>query len=214
MPPSLAEQYKQVLARHLPAGAVEGIYGILDAHAVHLHITRERTSKLGDYRWPQRNHPHHEISINGDLNPYMFLSVLLHEMAHLDIWLQCGTKVSPHGHEWQMQYATLLLQYHDCFPKESWPSLYRYIRQIPLNRQAGKEFEQVLRRHDPDYNPADDLHLDDLPAGSLFVIARQPQYTFRSLEKRRTRWICERLDDHKKYLVAGSAKVKLKDTPH
>lgn len=80
----LPEEYKAILAKYMPAAAVEPIYDFMEQYHVHLHITRKRTSKLGDYRWPQRGHNYQEISVNGDMNPYQFLMVLLHEMAHLN----------------------------------------------------------------------------------------------------------------------------------
>lgn len=207
MPTSLAEQYKLHLARYLPAEAVDGIYGILDAHAVHLHITRERHSKLGDYRWPQRNHAYHEISVNGNMGPYMFLAVMLHEVAHLDTRLQYQGRVAPHGHEWQQAYARRLQQFRHCFPPESLALLDRYVSRIPLYRRTGEEFERVLKRYNPDYTPAAELHLDDLPAGTLFRIAGRPSPLFRSLERRRTRWLCQDTATARQYLVRGTSPV-------
>lgn len=207
MPTSLSEQYKLHLARYLPAGAVEGIYDILNTHAVRLHITRERHSKLGDYRWPQRNHEGHEISVNGNMGPYMFLSVMLHEVAHLDTRLQYDGRVAPHGHEWQQNYARRLRQFRHCFPSESLALLDRYVSRIPLHRRTGEEFEQVLKRYNPDYTPAAELHLDDLPPGTLFRIAGRPSPLFRSLERRRTRWLCQDTATARQYLVRGASPV-------
>lgn len=207
MPIPLSERYKQHLARYLPSEAVEGVYSILNDNAVSLHITRERHSKLGDYRWPQPRHPGHEISINGNLGPYMFLSVMLHEIAHLDTRLQYNGRVAPHGHEWQQNYATRLRQFRHGFPPESLTLLDRYTARIPLSRRTGDEFEQVLKRYDPDYSPAADLHLDDLPADTLFRIAATPRILFRSIERRRTRWRCLNMANRREYLVRGSAIV-------
>lgn len=207
MPTLQASQYKQHLGRYLPTTAVERVFGVLNSHGVDLHITRERHSKLGDYRWPQRGHTHHEISVNGNLGPYMFLAVLLHEMAHLDTRLQYQGRVQPHGHEWQHNYARRLQEYRDCFPPESLDLLDRYVSHIPLVRRMGDAFEQVLRRYNPDYIPTQETTLDDLPVGTRFSLAAKPDVPFRSLEHRRTRWLCQNLADGKKYLVRGTAPV-------
>ena len=207
MPPSQSTQYKLHLSRYLPAEAVEPIYDILNTHAVHLHITRERHSKLGDYRWPQPRHPNHEISVNGNQGPYMFLAVLLHEIAHLDTRLQHQGRVAPHGHEWQQNYARRLQQFRLSFPPESLPLLDRYTSRIPLHRRTGEEFEQTLKRYNPDYSPT--LLLDDLPPGSLFRIATQPSILFRSIERRRTRWLCLNTANGRQYLVRASAPVTI-----
>lgn len=209
MPIPLSVQYKQSLGKYLPAEAVEGVYDILNRNAVHLHITRERHSKLGDYRWPQARHPYHEISVNGNLGPYMFLAVMLHEIAHLDIRLRYQGRVSPHGHEWQESYARRLLEFRSCFPPESLVLLDRYTGRIPLNRRTGEEFERVLKHYDPGYSPAQELHLDDLAPGSLFRIAGRSSPLFRNLERRRTRWLCQDVASGRQYLVRGSAPVTL-----
>ena len=105
------EEYKAILAKYMPAVAVDSVYDFMSRHNVHLHITRKRTSKLGDYRWPQSRHNYHEISVNGDMNPYHFLMVLLHEMAHLNTYQRYGSDIQPHGHEWQEHYRRLLMTY-------------------------------------------------------------------------------------------------------
>ena len=207
MQTSLASQYKQILGHYLPAEAVDSVYDLFNRHSVFFHITRERHSKLGDYRWPQPHHPHHEISVNGNQGPYMFLIVLLHEVAHLDTRLQYEGTVQPHGHEWQHNYATRLKEFRHCFPPESHPLIDRYTAHIPLRRRIGEELEHILKRYNPDYTPASELHLDDLPAGTRFRLAARPETLFQSVEKRRTRWLCRHLDNGRQYLVRGSAPV-------
>ena len=137
----------------------------------------------------------------------MFLVVMLHEVAHLDTRLQFNGNVQPHGHEWQRNYARRLTEFRACFPPESRDLLDRYVRHIPLVRRAGEAFEQVLKRYDPGYNPGDELHLDDLPPGSLFHIAGKPSPLFRSIERRRTRWLCQDEATGKQYLVRGISPV-------
>ena len=201
------EKYKRTLGNYLPTNAVDPIFDFIQQHSVHLHITRERHTKLGDYRWPQQRHPFHEISVNGNLNPYFFLWVMLHEMAHLNTREHHGSNVQPHGHEWQEAYRQLILQYMSCFPDELLPWMRRYCSRIPLSHPVENKIEELLRHHNPNYNPADDLTLNQLASGTAFRIASKPHIHFRAIEKRRTRWICQNLDDGKQYLVAGTAQV-------
>lgn len=201
------EKYKRTLGNYLPTNAVDSIFDFIQQHSVHLHITRERHTKLGDYRWPQQRHPFHEISVNGNLNPYFFLWVMLHEMAHLNTHEHHGSNVQPHGHEWQEAYRQLILQYMSCFPEELHPWMRRYCSRIPLSHPVENKIEELLRHHNPNYNPADDLTLNQLAPGTAFRITAKPHIHFRAIEKRRTRWICQNLDDGKQYLVAGTAQV-------
>ena len=200
------EEYKSILRRYLPLSAVDPIYDYIVANGIRFHIKRQRTSKLGDYRWPQRGHDYHEISINGDLNPYLFLMVFLHEAAHLETHLKYDA-VAPHGHEWQANYARRINQYLGIFPGDVAVLLRHYTARIPLSRTIEKQINAQLRHYDPDYTPSQDITLNDLTPGTRFHIASRPEHHFQALEKRRTRWICLKLEDGKKYLVSGTAVV-------
>ena len=207
MEQSYIDNFKKGLAKYVPAEAVNPLFDFMAEHKVHLHITRERYSKLGDYRWPQQGHSFHEISVNGNLNPYHFLLVLLHEMAHLDTWLQYKNTIQPHGHEWQANYARLINLYLPIFPTDVSVLLQRYTARIPLSRTIEKQIDAQLRHYNPDYTPSQDITLNDLTPGTRFYIASRPDHHFQALEKRRTRWICLNLADGKKYLVSGTAVV-------
>ena len=200
------ERYRRILSNHLPAQAVDWVYDYLNRYRVHFHITRGRRSKLGDYRWPQEHHEGHEISINGDLNPYLFLWVFLHEAAHLETHLR-HPQVSPHGHEWQEEYRSLLAAHAALFPAEVQPTLARLTRRIPLSRTLLRQVEQTLRRYDPDYRPEEHTLLDQLPAGSRFRLKAQPDLLLESLERRRTRWLCRDTASGRQYTVAATAEV-------
>ena len=66
----------------LPEGSFEDVARYLHQYKVHLTITRERQTILGNYRNKVFD-KNHRISINGNLNKYSFLITLLHELAHL-----------------------------------------------------------------------------------------------------------------------------------
>ena len=70
----------------------------------------------------------------------------------------------------------------------------------------------MLKRYNPDYNPAAELHLDDLPPGTLFRIAGRPSPLFRSIERRRTRWLCQDTATSRQYLVRGSSPVVVSES--
>lgn len=208
-----AEQYKDTLRRYLPEAAVEFVFQYLtQTNTVRFIITRERHSKLGDYRWPNKERSYHQITINGNLNPYFFLWVLLHEMAHLDTWKTYRLTVQPHGHEWQSAYASLITQHRDIFPEEIQPLFSRYIRRIPLHNPTMREIEAKLRRYDPDYNPSDEpLLLKDIPLGSRFTIKGKEELVFILREKRRTRYLCTDAATNREYTVSGMAPVIILD---
>jgi len=204
------ERYRRILSNHLPPQAVDWVYGYLDRYKIHFHITRGRATKLGDYRWPQGEHPYHEISINGDLNPYLFLWVFLHEAAHLEThqrYAHSSPAPPPHGHEWQGEYAQLIIAHATFFPDEVQPLLKRYTRRIPLNRSVLRQIEETLHHYDPGYSDTPHLVLDDLPTGSTFRLTNKPDLCFVSLERRRTRWLCREVATGRTYTVNGRAEV-------
>ena len=178
-------------------------------HQVRFHITRARKSKLGDYRWPQVGHPYEEISVNGNLNPYFLLWVLLHEMAHLCTHSIHGNHCAPHGHEWQQQYALLIREYINlnAFPDDVVPLLEKYISRIPLHRPTLHEIENLLRHYDKDYKGEEELQLSQLPIGTQFSIKNNRNKIFVSLNKRRTRYECIDVATKQHYLIAGNAPV-------
>ncbi len=202
------ERYRAILRNHLPAESVGWVYDFLNQYKVHFHVTRERRTKYGDYRWPQPNHLFHEMSVNGDLNPYLFLWVFLHEAAHLETHLKYRD-VQPHGHEWQAEYARLLAERLGDFPDDARPLISRYASRVPLSRVIGRRVEEMLHRYDAGAQDAPVLHLDDLPAGSRFRLKRNPSMLFVSVEHRRTRWLCRDEASGRMYVVAGSAEVVL-----
>lgn len=195
----------RILQRYLPEAAIAPFLDYWQRNRLALHISRERSSKLGDYRLPTPDHPQHAISVNGSLNRYMFLWVLLHEMAHLDTFVSYGRDVSPHGHEWQHAYALQMQAYLQCFPAEAQPLIAQYSRTMPLNRRLKSQIERTLTHYGSTEAPVD--LLDDQPEGTLFRLKRDPGRQFQSIEKRRTRWLCLCLENGKKYLVPGTAEI-------
>ena len=201
-----SERYRAILANHLPALAVDWVYSYLDCYRVHFHITRGRRSKLGDYRAPSPGHQFHEMSVNGDLAPYLFLLVFLHEAAHLETHLHHGV-VTPHGHEWQAEYARLLTDRAAFFPPDVQPLLVAYASRLPLSRSAGQRLEQALRHYGQP--PAATLTVDDLAAGSTFRLVARPEQPLRLLQRRRTRWLCVDDATGRRYTVSATAEVLL-----
>ena len=204
----MSDANTRILQRYLPEAAIAPFLEYWQLHRLALHISRDRSSKLGDYRLPTPEHPQHAISVNGSLNRYMFLWVLLHEMAHLDTFGAHGRSVSPHGHEWQHAYALQMQAYLHCFPPDAQPLIIKCSRTLPLNRRLTKQIERLLTN----YGSTDAVPypiLDEQPVGTVFRLRRDRTRQFQSLEKRRTRWICLCLDNGKKYLVPGGAEVEL-----
>lgn len=98
------------LNSYLPAGAYHTVMQYLQHYKIHLTITKERRSVLGDYRFAVHG-KNHRISVNGNLNSFAFLITLLHELAHLIAFEKYGNRIAAHGKEWKLIYGEILHQF-------------------------------------------------------------------------------------------------------
>src|ERR1043165_3959224 len=96
------EEMAKVLAKYLPAGTVEICTEWIVQLNIHLRITKDRSSKFGDYR-PVQNGAAHIITVNHNLNRYAFLITFVHEVAHLVCEKKYSRSVAPHGSHWKRE---------------------------------------------------------------------------------------------------------------
>lgn len=190
----------QALSTYLPDGSLSLVDDYLNNHRVEIRITRERSSKLGDYRPLPRGG--HRITVNHNLNKYAFLLTLVHEIAHMKVQEHFKNRVSPHGKEWKMTFSHLL---EPCLSLPNIPEDIRWAYQRVVDKPKASstsdpELMKVLHRYD-DVQP---LRLEDLPHGAYFAIRKR---VFQKGEKRRTRYLCKDLRNQKSYLVSGIAEV-------
>ena len=194
--------YDEILRRYIPAQAVEDVLKLLYSANVQLKITRNRNTKLGDYRAPFKV-KYHKISVNHDLNPYHFLLTLIHEFAHLKTWEAYKNTVRPHGNEWKEEFKKLMLPFltEDIYPKDLLLILKKYMSN-PSASTSNVQLLQHLRKYDANNEY---LTLADLPDNSIFRI--QNGFVFQKLEKMRKRYKCRRMDNKKIYLVSPLIEV-------
>jgi hypothetical protein len=196
--------YSDILLEYLPENSVPVMLDWLENSNVQLKITRNRHTKLGDYR-PPIKHTFHKISINHDLNKYNFLITLVHEFAHLRIWEKYKNRVKPHGKEWKAEYSKLLQPFlnSEIFPADIIKVLNQFVNN-PSSTSINIELTRVLRLYDKSKN---NLTLEELPYHSHFRIYNG--VIFEKLEKLRKRYKCKRLDNNRIYLVNPMAEVDL-----
>lgn len=187
------------LQHYLPEGTPAAVLSYLHLHKVHLTITRERKSILGDYRH-STHYQNHRISVNGNLNKFSFLITLLHELAHLLTFEQHGNRVAAHGREWKNMYGQLLKQFLEkkIFPADIEKELILSLNNPAASSCAEDGLLRVLRN----YNDRKDGHylLEELPEGSIFSIKDGRQ--FKKKEKLRKRFKCEEVRTGKLYLFS------------
>lgn len=183
----------------LPTGTYDPVLAYLRHYKVHLTVSRERKSVLGDYRHRTLN-DNHRISVNGNLNQYAFLITLLHELAHLVTFEQFGNRVQAHGREWKSCYGKLLAQFleHRVFPDDIAGALRSSLQNPAASSCAEDGLMRILRRYDKGREHYQ--LLEELSADALFRI--EDGRTFRKGKKLRKRYQCQDVENGKIYLFS------------
>lgn len=198
----------QQLKDFLPGGSFDEVAHYLLHYKVHLTITRERQTILGDYRnsYAGKNH---RISVNGNLNPYAFLITLLHELAHLFTYERYGHRVSAHGKEWKNEYSKILAQFllKKIFPEDINKALLKTLQNPAASSCADTTLLRVLHKYDAKKEGV--TLVESIPDGGLFSI--KGGRVFKRIEKVRKRIKCIEVAKGKVFLFSPVYEVELVD---
>ena len=196
------------LQSFLPEGSIENVIHYLHTYKVHLTITRQRKSVLGDYRnkYFDKNH---RITVNGNLNKYSFLITLLHEIAHLLAFEKYGHKIQPHGQHWKDEYGGLLATFlqQNIFPGKIKTVLLKTLHNPGASSCADIDLMRVLRKYDTSTGKAaNKILVEELPYDSLFKT--EDGRLFKKGKKRRTRLECTEVSSGRLYLFSPIYEVE------
>jgi SprT protein len=194
-----------LLANFLPPNTFSMVAPYFQTHTIHLNLTRERKTVLGDYRNPVKDTPYHRISVNINLNPYSFLITLLHELAHLLTYVHFHNSVPPHGKEWKTQFRHVLIPFigKKIFPQDVEKALIAYIQNPAASTCSDQRLYKALWRYD-EAKP-NHILVDDLEVGHWF---EHEEHIFEKIEELKTRSKCLCLSNGKKYFFQGIIEVK------
>jgi len=203
---SKVEHPLQALSQFLPPGTFEPVVNYLQQYKVHLTITRERKSVLGDYRNAIQNKTH-RISVNGNLNKFSFLITLLHELAHLLTFDKYGHRVQSHGKEWKKLYGELLALFikNKVFPADIENQLILTLNNPGASSCSEDGLMRVLKNYDP--KQEGQMLVEEVPAQQLFKL--KDGRVFKKGEKLRKRYRCEEVGTKKVYLFSPVFEVEL-----
>ncbi len=197
----------EAISYHVSGNAVDHVIRLVKKYGIQLRITRQRVTKLGDFRPSQNGHPH-RVSVNGNLNKYEFLLVFLHEVAHLRVYQACGKSAKPHGKEWKQAYGELIREFidHGCFQAHLAEVLLKYSYHVKSAGVASIEAAKILRCFDDHQGSASSWKfLEELSMHGSFQTGNGR--LFRKTEKLRTRYKCRCLTTNRVYLIHKEAKV-------
>lgn len=195
----------EYLSKFIPPAAVPQVLSYLNQYSVHLTVTRERKTVLGDYRHAIGHHTH-RISVNSNLNRFAFLITLIHELAHLVTFMQHGNRVQAHGREWKNLYALLLKDFLllRIFPADIEAALKESIHDLPASSCADENLMRVLKKYDD--ASAGLVMVEQIEEGKIFDIGEGR--LFRKGKKLRKRFQCVEINTGKLYLFSPVYEVK------
>lgn len=201
--PMNAEKIHQTLHQHVPAPACPYCIALWENNPFELKLTRSRQSKVGDFT-SSKSIKHPRITLNKDLNPYLFLLTYIHEVAHLHVFLRFGNRVDPHGEEWKSVFKRLMepTLEKEVFPEEILHELRRHMVNPKASSFADADLTRALRSFDK--NASQYTALSDIPEGSIFHF--QGRY-FRKGKLKRTRVLCHEVKTKRNYLVPAEVLV-------
>lgn len=196
----------QALENYLPPDTFMPIAHYLEHYKVHLTITRERKTVLGNYR-NAHNNKSHSITVNGNLNKWSFLITLLHELAHLLTFEKFGNRVQSHGKEWKTIYSQLLAQFisKKIFPADIEMQLLATLHNPGASSCAEEGLMRVLRNYD---SKKSNVHLvEDISHNALFKL--KDGRIFKKGDRLRKRYRCEEIATRRFYLFSPIYEVEL-----
>jgi len=190
----------QSLEKFLPQNTLPYLKKWFSDHSIHIKITRNRNSKLGDYR--KLRDLSHEITINSTLAPQLFFFVLTHELAHLIAFEKFGRRILPHGQEWKNTFTIMLLESLEVYDDDLKPIIIKFSKSPKANFMASPDlvkYFHIESHHD------DEIFIEQLTKGDHFIY-RSEKYLLEGLIKKN--YLCLNLATGRKYSFKPLARVK------
>ena len=193
----------------LPGNTHAYVTELLSAHPVDVRLSRPRRTKLGDHRGPTAVRRRHRVSVNDDLNPYAFLTTLLHEIAHAATWERHRARirrVRPHGPEWKAEFERILLPVvvGRMLPEDVGLALERSLGKLAAATCSDRGLMLALARYDV-VDPGL-VFVESLPAGTTF--RTDGGRVFRLGPKLRSRYRCIEQRTGREYRMHSLCRVE------
>lgn len=179
------------------------VKSLIEGQDLIIKTVPKRRTKHGDYRKSKNKDI---ITINHIDNKYRFLLILIHELAHFNVYKKNIT-TSPHGQIWKKEFKKLLQPILDInlFPN----GLQILINEHMKNPKSSFSYDSLLEMELNKYDNDNDnyTYLEEIDIGDIFRYNNDKLY--KKIAKRRKRYLCIENDSGRKYLFLAHAKVEL-----
>jgi len=202
------EQVTEAFKKYVPEEFVVVVVDLFMTSTVKFKIVNGRKTKLGDFRAGIGGEKH-QITVNGDMNPYSFLITTLHEFAHLNTFNKFQNKVAPHGEEWKNEYRKLLIPIIESgkLPDDIQKALINSLINTKASSCSDHQLSRVLHTYDKQKEGV--VILERLPNNSTFALNGRH---FIKGPLRRKRYICQEVKTNRSFLVNALAQVNPVET--
>lgn len=193
-----------ILSEHVPEASCKYCNELWQKFQFDFKLRKSRVTKVGDFTCYPGKVP--IITVNHDLDPYLFLITYIHEVAHLEVHLKYGTRIESHGKEWKLAFQQMMVPVlnEETFPKELLTGLRKHLRNPKASTFSDAKFTKLLRAHDAKQKHV--VLLSDLSEGSVFGYHGK---WFKKGKLRRTRVECRELKTRNTYLVPADAPISV-----
>lgn len=190
---------KEIVSK-IPARSIPLIQKWIHELDVIISLRKHRKTKLGDFRASQDKT---EITINNDLNPFLFLITLTHEIAHAFVWKRYKRISLPHGNKWKSTFQILLLELIDLkiFPKDISEALKDHVKNPSASLSSDITLLKILRK----YNLKNTIIVSSIEEGKSFKLANGK--VFKKGRKLRKRFRCKEIKTDRIYLFHPLAEI-------
>lgn len=202
------QRNSEILRKYIPHFAVDIIAIWIIELDIKLRITKERSTKLGDYM-PPHNGLNHTITVNHNLNEYSFFVTLIHEIAHLKTFNQYRNSVSPHGAEWKFSFKLLMNPFltTENLPLDILYALRKYMNNPAASSCSDLTLMRILKLYDLQNETNPCILLEHLPQCTHFLY--DGSRIFEKGEKLRKRYRCKEISSGNIYLFSPLAEVEI-----
>ena len=188
------------LNKYLPRASINLVNEWINRYKCEVKIRQPRKSKLGDYHFCVKSKKH-KISINNNLNKYLFLITLTHEIAHMMVWEKNQNNVLPHGKEWKTIFKKLMLNFLHIFPNEINKNLSIHLKNPKSSTCYDIKLSNSLRQFNSEIRKT----VVDIPEGSFFTIHNGQKFI--KIKKLRKRYYCKCINNNRFYTFSPLTEI-------